>query len=137
MISGPPHFISTHTAVHYLVINGTCSAAIHTLQVTTMGQQVKASTRCLLQSQVSLLDWTTLIARLVILTAVSSNVSGKQAANLLMINVVLSILMVILIVFNKGTKLYSYQTIKLPGAILSGKSFATNCHITVSTVKPD
>ena len=48
-----------------------------------------------------------LLARLIILTAVSLNVSGKQAINLLVIIIVLSIIMATLIVFNIGTKLYT------------------------------
>ena len=46
-----------------------------------------------------------LLARLVILTAVSLNVSGKQSANLLVISIVLSILLVTLVVFGIA-KLY-------------------------------
>ncbi|XP_064388819.1 uncharacterized protein LOC135336882 [Halichondria panicea] len=48
-----------------------------------------------------------LLARLVILTAVSLNVSGKQAINLLVINIVLSILMIILMAFGIAIKLYT------------------------------
>ncbi|XP_064388884.1 uncharacterized protein LOC135336937 [Halichondria panicea] len=48
-----------------------------------------------------------LLARLVILTAVSLNISGKQAINLLVINIVLSILMIILMAFGIAIKLYT------------------------------